>query len=173
MTNKTPRAIFLDRDGTFIVDKNYLSRVDDIEYYPDTFAALRLMRQKGYRLFVVTNQSGVGRGFFELARVHEIHATIDADLVSQGLPPFDGWAICPHAPEEDCSCRKPKPALIDAIITREKLEKTQCWMIGDKAIDAECGLNAGIAGACVRDRKEQTASPRFPNLLAFAQSLPE
>jgi len=64
MTNKTPKAIFLDRDGTLIRDKNYLSRVEDIEYYPDTFEALRSMQLKGYRLYVITNQSGVGRGYF-------------------------------------------------------------------------------------------------------------
>lgn len=173
MTNKTPGAVFLDRDGTFIVDKNYLSRIEDIEYYPDTFEALRLLRAKGYRLFVVTNQSGVGRGFFDLSRVHEIHATIDADLRSQGLPPFDGWAICPHTPEDDCACRKPKPELIATILEREHLDRARCWMIGDKAIDAECGLNAGISGACVRDRGEATPAPRFPDLLAFARALAE
>jgi histidinol-phosphate phosphatase family protein len=173
MTNKTPKAIFLDRDGTIIRDKNYLSQLRDIEYYDDTHPALNLMRQKGYQLFVITNQSGVGRGYFDLSTVHAIHRAIDEDLSQNGLPPFDGWSTCPHTPEDQCSCRKPKPQMILEQLKKHELNPQQCWMVGDKFIDAQCGKNAGINGAIVRDTSAQDPDfPFFKTLLAFAESLP-
>ncbi|MFP5489955.1 MAG: D-glycero-alpha-D-manno-heptose-1,7-bisphosphate 7-phosphatase [Bacteriovoracia bacterium] len=171
MTNKTPKAIFLDRDGTLIRDKNYLSRVEDIEYFPDTFKALSLLRSKGYRLYVITNQSGVGRGFFTMKEVNVIHRVMDADLKAQGLKVYDGWGVCPHAPHEACSCRKPHPTLIQDILTKEKLVADDCWMLGDKDIDAQCGLNAGINGAIVRAKPSEGDYTFFSTLLEFAESL--
>lgn len=172
MTNKTPKAIFLDRDGTLIRDKNYLSRPEDIEYFPDTFRALALLRSKGYRLFVITNQSGVGRGFFTLDDVHRVHAVMDQDLEAQGLPRFDGWGVCPHAPHENCACRKPRATLITDVLNREGLDAGQCWMLGDKDIDAHCGLNAGIHGAVVRQRSASAELKFFATLLEFAEQAP-
>lgn len=175
MTNKTTKAIFLDRDGTIIWDKNYLARVEDIEYYADTLSALKLMLKKGYRLYVITNQSGVGRGFFDLKTVHQIHQAIDHDLLNQGLPAFSGWAICPHAPEQGCECRKPHPKLIMDIVKKEKIDPQKSWMVGDKVIDAECGVNASLRGALVREPKlaDTKEHPFFKTLLEFAESLPE
>lgn len=171
MTNKTPKAIFLDRDGTLIRDKNYLSRVEDIEYFPDTFAALTLMQAKGYRLYVITNQSGVGRGFFPLEAVYAVHAAMDADMTTHKLEPYEGWGICPHSPDEACSCRKPAPQLIQDFMQRDGLDEKQCWMLGDKGIDAQCGLNAGIKGAVVREKSAAENYVYFSTLLEFAQAL--
>jgi len=174
MTNKTTKAIFLDRDGTIIRDKNYLARTEDIEYYADTLSALKLMLKKGYKLYIITNQSGVGRGYFTLKTVHEIHQAIDQDLVSQGLPAFSGWGICPHAPDDACDCRKPEPKLILNFIKKDKLDPAQCWMVGDKTIDAECGIRASMQGAIVREESlSQTKDyPYFKTLMDFAESLP-
>ncbi len=175
MTNKTTKAIFLDRDGTIIWDKNYLASTNDIEYYPDTLSALKLMIQKGYKLYIITNQSGVGRGYFSLDTVHEIHRAIDLDLLSHGLPVFSGWGICPHAPDQNCDCRKPAPKLILDFMQKDKIEARGSWMVGDKVIDAECGLKAAIQGALVRETSlsQNKDYPFFKTLLEFAQSLPE
>jgi histidinol-phosphate phosphatase family protein len=175
MTNKTTKAIFLDRDGTIIWDKNYLASPSDIEYYPDTLSALKLMIQKGYKLYIITNQSGVGRGYFTLKTVEEIHRVIDQDLVSHGLPAFSGWGICPHAPDENCSCRKPSPKLILEFMKKDKIDPKNSWMVGDKLIDAECGIKASIRGALVRESSlsQTTEYPFFKTLLEFAQSLAE
>ena len=175
MTNKTTKAIFIDRDGTIIWDKNYLARSEDIEYYPDTLNALKLMLKKGYKLYIITNQSGVGRGYFNLETVNEIHQTIDQDLINQGLSAFSGWAICPHAPQDNCDCRKPSPKLIFDFINKDKIDPKKSWMVGDKLIDAECGFNASIQGAIVREPKlaDNKVHPFFKTLLEFAESLPE
>ena len=175
MTNKTTKAIFLDRDGTIIWDKNYLARTDDIEYYPDTLSALKMMIKKGYKLYIITNQSGVGRGYFTLKTVQDIHQAIDLDLTNQGLPAFSGWGICPHAPEQNCTCRKPEPKLILEFMKKDKIDSKTSWMVGDKLIDAECGRKASIQGAIVRESTlSQTKEyPFFKTLLEFAESLAE
>ncbi len=171
MTNKTPKAIFLDRDGTLIRDKNYLSQPKDIEYFPDTFEALQLMQTKGYQLYVITNQSGVGRGFFTLQDVTAVHRAMEQDLVQAKLSPYAGWGVCPHAPDQGCQCRKPFPKLILDFIQRDQLDPAQCWMLGDKGIDAECGINAGIRGGVVREKNNAGPYDYYDTLLAFAQQL--
>lgn len=170
MTNKTRKAVFLDRDGTLIRDKNYLARVADIEYFPDTFEALALLASKGFELYVITNQSGVGRGYFGMDAVHAVHQAMDADLQGQGLMPFKGWGVCPHAPDEHCACRKPEPKLILDFIRRDGLDPAQCWMLGDKEIDAESGQRAGVNGATVRVRSKGNYRS-FATLLEFAQQV--
>ncbi|MFL5783270.1 MAG: D-glycero-alpha-D-manno-heptose-1,7-bisphosphate 7-phosphatase [Bacteriovoracaceae bacterium] len=166
---KTRKAIFLDRDGTLILDKNYLSRVEDMEYFPDTLKALHLLQQLGYDLFIVTNQSGVGRGYFALESVYVIHRQLQNDLREQKLSPFKDFAICPHSPDEGCECRKPSGQMILDLMKKYNISAEHSWMIGDKIIDAEAGKNAGIKSALVRmDSKD---FPSFKTLLDFAQSL--
>lgn len=167
---KTRKAVFLDRDGTLIVDKNYLSRVEDMEYFPDTLKALQLIQSKGYELFIVTNQSGVGRGYFSLEAVYVIHRQLQNDLREHKLSPIRDFAICPHSPDEGCECRKPKGQMITDLLNKYNLSAEHSWMVGDKSIDAEAGKNAGVNSAIIRhtDSKE---FPSFKTLLEFAQSL--
>ncbi len=153
-----------------ILDKNYLSRVEDIEYFPDTLRALRLLQELGFDLFVVTNQSGVGRGYFSLESVHTIHRQLQNDLREEKLEPFKDFAVCPHSPDENCDCRKPSGKMIQLLIDKYHLSKDQSYMIGDKAIDAESGKNAGITGLLVRT-PARDGYPAFKTLLEFAESL--
>ncbi len=141
-----------------------------MEYYSDTFKAIRLLQQLGYELFVVTNQSGVGRGYFSLEAVYVIHKQLQNDLREQKLEPFKDFAICPHSPDDKCDCRKPSGKMIQEFIEKNNISKEVSYMVGDKVIDAEAGKNAGIQGVIVRT----TASKDFPyfkTLLEFAQSL--
>jgi D-glycero-D-manno-heptose 1,7-bisphosphate phosphatase len=152
------------------VDKNYLSRIEDIEYFPDSLKALQVFQDLGYELFIVTNQSGVGRGYFALESVYVIHRQIQNDLREQKLSPLKDFAICPHAPDDKCECRKPSGKMILDLIAKYHLTPDRCYMVGDKLIDAEAGKNAGIQSVIVRS----TAAPEYPhfkNLLEFALSL--
>lgn len=167
---KTRKAIFLDRDGTLILDKNYLSRVEDMEYFPDTMKALQLFQGLGYELFIVTNQSGVGRGYFSLEAVYVIHRQLQNDLREQKLSPFRDFAICPHSPDEGCTCRKPSGQMIKDLMAKYNISPENSWMIGDKIIDAESGKDAGIKSAIIR-ASESKDFPYFKTLLDFAHTL--
>ncbi len=112
----------------------------------------------------------MGRGYFEIQIVHEIHDQIQLDLKTAGLKPFAGIGICPHAPDENCHCRKPSPEMISQFLQKDQLSLKESFMVGDKLIDAEAGKNAGIQGILVR----HSNSPEFPSyktLLDFALSL--
>ncbi len=137
------RAVFLDRDGTIIEDKNYLSRVEEVVIFPGAGAALGQLCRAGFKLFIVTNQSGVSRGYFTLAQVHKIHQHILRELDRERVR-FEKIYIAPEAPGAPSRGRKPSPQfLLDA---REEfgVDLAQSYMIGDKLIDLECGWNAGV-----------------------------
>jgi D-glycero-D-manno-heptose 1,7-bisphosphate phosphatase len=141
-----------------------------MEYFPDTIKALELFQSLGYELFVVTNQSGVGRGYFSLENVYVIHRQIQNDLRALKLHPFKDFAICPHAPDDKCECRKPSGKMLLDLIDKYHLSADHCYMVGDKLIDAEAGRNAGIQGILVR-HAHSSDFPFFKTLLEFAQSL--
>lgn len=153
-----------------ILDKNYLSHVDDIEYFPDTLKALHLFQEMGYELFVVTNQSGVGRGYFSLEAVYVIHRQLQNDLRENKLHPFKDFAICPHTPDEKCHCRKPSGQMIQELIEKYHINLKHSYMVGDKIIDAESGHNAGINGILVR-QVHKSDFPYYKTLLDFANHL--
>lgn len=124
----------------------------------------------GYELFVVTNQSGVGRGYFSLESVYVIHRQLQNDLRENKLSPFKDFAICPHSPDDKCDCRKPSGKMIKELIEKYNLSPEHSYMIGDKVIDAEAGKDAGINGILVR-HKHASDFPFFKTLLDFANSL--
>lgn len=125
----------------------------------------------GYELFIVTNQSGVGRGYFSLESVHQIHKQLQNDLREVKLSPFKDFAICPHSPDENCTCRKPHPKMILELIAKHNIDPEKSYMVGDKIIDAECGVNAGIKGIIVRNEPAQKNHPYFKTLLDFVKAL--
>ena len=137
------RAVFLDRDGTLIVEKHYLHRPEDVEIFPGAGAALRRLADAGFMLIVVTNQSGIGRGYFTLADAERVNQHVAREFARDGVH-FAKTYIAPEAPDQPSRGRKPLPQfLLDA---REEfgLDLAQCFMDGDKLIDLECGWNAGV-----------------------------
>jgi UDP-N-acetylmuramoyl-tripeptide--D-alanyl-D-alanine ligase len=141
-----------------------------MEYFNDTFKAIKEFQLLGYELFIVTNQSGVGRGYFSLENVYVIHRQIQNDLRAHNLTPIKDFAICPHSPDDRCSCRKPSPQMINDLIQKYHLNPELCFMVGDKIIDAQCGKDAGVTGVLVRHKSGQDF-PFFKTLLDFALSL--
>src|SRR6266404_1062301 len=137
------RAVFLDRDGTIMEDSNYVGDVERVILIPSAPAALKRLQEAGYKLFVVTNQSGVGRGYFTREAVEAIHAHLDEYFGRAGVR-FDRYYVCPHHPEDNCDCRKPKPKLLLDATREYGLDLSRCFMVGDRTSDIQAGINAGV-----------------------------
>ena len=142
MTPEPPRTVILDRDGTIVVDRDYLDDPDQLQFLPGALEGLRLLRAHGHRLVVVTNQSGVGRGRFTLARLEEIHTRL-RHLLHAGGADVDAIYYCPHRPEDACECRKPKAQLVLRAASELGFEPAATVVIGDKRSDIELGRNLG------------------------------
>lgn len=143
-TRKRPAA-FIDRDGTLVEEVNFLSKVEDLQLFPFTAEAINLLKQKGFWIVVVTNQSGIGRSIYCEAEMRSIHDEMQRQLHGG----IDAFYFCPHMPDEGCRCRKPALGMIEDAVSDLNIELQGSWMIGDKKIDVETGQNAGISSALV------------------------
>ena len=137
------RAVFLDRDGTINVDRNYLSDPVQLELIPGVGAALRRLMDAGFLLFIVTNQSGIGRGYYTLADMHAVNERLCEVLAEEGVR-FERIYFAPEAPEAPSRGRKPSPQFLFDARDEFGLDLAQSYMVGDKLIDLECGWNAGV-----------------------------
>lgn len=143
------RAVFLDRDGTVNQEKDYLYRVEDFEFVPGTPEAIKLLNDAGFLVVVVTNQSGVARGYYSEEDVDLLHRHIDRELAASGAR-VDAWFYCPHHPAGrgsyalPCRCRKPLPGMLHDAASRLGIDLESSVMIGDKLAD----INAAIAAGC-------------------------
>jgi D-glycero-D-manno-heptose 1,7-bisphosphate phosphatase len=136
-------AVFLDRDGVLIEEKNYLHRVEDVTFLPGVAAALKRLSDAGFKLFIVSNQSGVGRGYFTLADVERVNEHLRRELARAGVR-FEKIYIAPEAPDQPSRGRKPSPQFLFDARDEFGVDLAQSFMIGDKLIDLECGWNAGV-----------------------------
>ncbi len=175
----TDRAIFLDRDGTLIIDKVYLSDPAGVELIPGTAAALRRARELGCRLFLFTNQSGIGRGYHTIEDTHRVNARLE-ELLALPPPVFDEICIAPEAPGQLSLYRKPSPRFVLEMITRHRLDPAHCYLVGDNVTDCRTALNAGIHPVAVRTGKvdprtlpeiAQLRVPVFDDFAAFVATL--
>jgi len=137
------RAVFLDRDGTLIVEKNYLHKPEEVEIFPGAGAALKKLSDAGFKLFIVTNQSGIGRGYYTLADAERVNDRVCADLAPDGVR-FEKIYIAPEAPDQPSRVRKPSPQFLFDARDEFNLNLAESFMVGDKLIDLECGWNAGV-----------------------------
>jgi D-glycero-D-manno-heptose 1,7-bisphosphate phosphatase len=148
-------AVFLDRDGTMIHDVGYLARIEDLRWYPYTIDAIRLLRRAGFLVFVVTNQGGVGLGYYPESLVHETHETMAKTIDAAGAH-VDGWYYCPHHPRAvtdalriDCGCRKPKAGMVDQARQAFAIDLARSFVVGDKISDLQLARAIGARGAIV------------------------
>lgn len=149
-------AVFLDRDGTIIQEKQYLAHPEQVQLLPGTGAAIRHLNTAGRPVVIVTNQAGVAKGFFPEGRITEVHARITEQLAAEGAW-IDAYYHCPHHPHGridayriDCDCRKPRPGLLRMAAHDHGLDLSRSWMIGDKRSDLEAGAAAGCRTILVR-----------------------
>ena len=137
------RAVFLDRDGTLIAEKNYLHRSEDVEIFSGAGAALKKLADAGYKLFIVTNQSGIGRGYFTMADAENVNRHLENEFACAGVR-FEKTYIAPEAPDQPSRGRKPSPQFLFDARDEFGLNLAESFMVGDKLIDLECGWNAGV-----------------------------
>jgi len=143
------RHVLLDRDGTILVDKHYLATPDGVELLPGAAEGLRRLAALDVGLVVVTNQSGIGRGYFDSATLDRIHHRMEELLRAAGVR-LDGIFVCPHRPEEGCPCRKPRPGLVEQAADELRFDPRQAVVIGDREADVELGRAVGATTVLVR-----------------------
>lgn len=143
-----PTALFLDRDGTLIEDRHYLSEPEGVELIAGVKETLHGFIARGCRLFLFTNQSGVGRGLFPLEAVQRCNARM-LELLALPAPGFVDMCVATEAPEMPPVYRKPSPRFIQEMIARHSLDTTSTWMVGDRVNDVNAGLNAGVQTALI------------------------
>ena len=137
------KALFLDRDGVINEDKGYVSRVEDFAFCAGVFEALRTFEARGYLLIIVTNQSGIGRGYYTQEAYEILTAWMLGEFQKNGVTIAKVYH-CPHAPEEKCECRKPRPGMLKEAIEEFGIDPARSWMVGDKLSDMEAGKNARV-----------------------------
>ena len=170
------RFIVLDRDGTIIEEREYLAEPEQVKLIPSVAAALRALRRMGYGLIVITNQSGIGRGFFDWEQLQGVHRRLEELLQAEGVY-LDGLYVCPHAPDAECDCRKPKLGLLQKAAGDLGFIMAGCIVIGDKASDIEMGRMAGATTFLVRtgygaqNENEAAADYVVDDLAAAAQAI--
>ncbi|MFY9657442.1 MAG: HAD family hydrolase [Methylocystis sp.] len=139
------RFALLDRDGTVVIDKVYLSDAAGLEFAPGVIEGLRLMRDAGLRFIMVTNQSGVARGYFDEKTLDGIHARLRAMLAGEGID-LEAIYYCPHGPWDDCRCRKPRPGLVFDAMEDFGFSPENAILIGDSDADMGAAAAAGVKG---------------------------
>ena len=174
-----PQAIFLDRDGTLIENRHYLSSPEGVAVLPGVRDALARAREAGTKLFLFTNQSGVGRGYFTLADVEAVNWRM-IDAIGLGDDLFAGICVAPERPDEPPVYRKPSPRFIQEMLAEHGLAAEAAWMVGDAPSDWEAGINAGVRTAAIvpdpavekaRERRLELGVETYASLLDWAMAV--
>jgi D-glycero-D-manno-heptose 1,7-bisphosphate phosphatase len=142
-------AVFIDRDGTIAEEVGYLNHVSRFRMFPFVAAALRRLNDAGCPVIVVTNQSGVARGYFPESLVHEVNQRLMQQLSESGAR-VDAIYYCPHSPSESCNCRKPRTGMLERAAKEHILDLRRSFMVGDRYADIELARNAHARGVLVR-----------------------
>lgn len=149
------KVVFLDRDGTINQEVNYLHRCEDLKFLPGVPQALHELKAAGFKLAVITNQAGVARGYYTCEDVETLHHFMNQQLEKEGAA-IDAFYYCPHHPvhgigiyKKACHCRKPETGMFEMAEKEFEVDKSHSYMIGDKLIDVEAGVNYGVTGILV------------------------
>jgi D-glycero-D-manno-heptose 1,7-bisphosphate phosphatase len=157
MSDPLSPAVFMDRDGTIMEDCDYCSDPKNVRVFPGVIEALARLKSRGFKVIIITNQSGIGRGLFTLGQYQEVEAEV-LRQIGQGL--IDATYFCPDVPGQHSICRKPAPGMIIRAAQEHRIGLDRSFLIGDKEIDVECGHNAGVRAIRVRTgfEKDMTGS---------------
>lgn len=163
-------AVFLDRDGTLNVEKDYVYRYADWDWVPGAVEGMKKLASLGFQLVVVSNQSGVARGYYAVSDVHVLHAQVAKDLRDRGIA-VAGFYFCPHGPDDKCECRKPRPGLLLQAGNDLKIDLSHSYMVGDKMIDVQSAQAAGVRPILVGTGYGSTEKGALPKGIPFVKDL--
>ena len=150
MSERTLRpAVFLDRDGTVAEEVGYVNHASRFRMFPSAPAAIRKLNDRSLPVFIVTNQSGVGRGYYPESLVHTVHSLMAEQLATAGAH-VDGLYYCPHAPGDSCSCRKPGTGMLERASLEHGIDLKRSFVVGDRHNDIALAHRAGSRGILVR-----------------------
>ena len=169
------RAVFIDRDGTMAEDVNYCCCPEDLKLFLSTAKAIKLLNQNGLKVIVVTNQSGIARGYFTEEMLAKIHDKMESELAKEGAH-VDAIYYCPHHPDDGCNCRKPKPGLIFQAASAHHIELKHSFVIGDLQMDIDLSKAVGCRSILIgtsSSMDDEIAKPDLvlPDLLKAAQAI--
>jgi D-glycero-D-manno-heptose 1,7-bisphosphate phosphatase len=164
MSGVKPRrkTVILDRDGTIVVDRHYLNDPDGLSFLPGAANALRWLTEHDYRLVIITNQSGIGRGLLSVERLRQIHDRLDQMVLHAGAR-LDGIYFCPHRPDENCACRKPQTGLLIRAASELGFDMSSVIVIGDKDSDVELGQRVSAPTILIGNAEVSAASATVPD----------
>ena len=145
----TDVAVFIDRDGTMAPDVHYCRRPEDFKLFPNTAKAIKLLNEHGFKVIVITNQSGIARGYFTEEVLAEIHDKMLKELAKAGAH-VDAIYYCPHHPDDSCDCRKPKPKLVLQASREHNIDLKRSFVVGDLQIDIDLGKAVGCKSILVK-----------------------
>ena len=158
------KALFLDRDGVINIDKEYVYKIEDFEFCKGIFEALQHFQSLGYKLIIVTNQSGIGRGYYSEEDFQKLTHWMREALLHVKIT-IDGVYHCPHTPEENCACRKPKSGMFEEAIRAFDIDVKASWMIGDKKSDIEAARSIGIENTIFLGKARDSGAKYCVNFL--------
>jgi len=158
------RAVFIDRDGTINVNVEYLDTPDNFRMYPTVGEGIKQLRDKGFKIIVVTNQSGIARGYFSHETLEKIHRRMKDEFNKHGVT-IDAIYYCPHHPDENCSCRKPKIGMLEKAIKDFDIDARHSFFIGDRMLDVETGYKVGCKTVLVPERKDLVGQERKESII--------
>ncbi len=165
------RAIFLDRDGVINIDHGYVSQIKDFEFKNGIFETLLSLQEAGFLLIIVTNQSGIGRGYYTQEEYMTLTSYMVEAFIKRGVK-IDAVYHCPHAPEDKCKCRKPQTGMLKAAKKEFHISMQDSWMIGDKASDMLAGKNAGVENRIlISEEKSSLATVTLSDIREIVETI--
>jgi D-glycero-D-manno-heptose 1,7-bisphosphate phosphatase len=162
------RLALIDRDGTIIVDKVYLKDPNGIEFTPGAIEGLRLLRDAGFALVLITNQSGIARGYFDIATLERIHGRLQSMLAAKDVR-LEAIYFCPHGPDDGCDCRKPEPGMIKKAMGDLGVRPDEVVVIGDSDADMGAAEAAGVRSVRVAVAGKSASSGAARDFLEAAR----
>ncbi len=166
------KALFIDRDGIINIDHGYVSKRDDFEFSERIFDLLECFMQKDYLLYIVTNQSGIGRGYYKQEDFDRLTRWMLTQMQKRAIS-IEQVLFCPHAPEAECACRKPKIGMLQGIESDYSIDFSNSWMIGDKSSDIEFAQNAGVDSIYIGKERHAEATYSFESVALCAKYFQE